>query len=76
MVGGKLAACPYDPNKAEDECEDPTRGAAEAMTRADVDCNQERREVKEQLEDGDPATSIEVHGSGVQCVCSRMVGEA
>lgn len=45
------------------------------MTSADVDCNQERGEVKEQLEDGDPATSIEVHGSGVQCVYPTKAGQ-
>ncbi len=66
MVGGELATCPYDTDKTEDECEDPTRGAAEAMTVADVDCNEDRGEVKKQFEDGDTTTGIEVHGSGVQ----------
>lgn len=66
MVGGKLATCPYDTDNAEDESVDPTRGAAEAMTVADVDCNEERGQVEEQFEDGNPTTSIKVHGAGVQ----------
>ena len=76
MVGGELATCPYDTDKAEDECEDPTRGAAEAMTVADVDCNEERGEVKKQFEDGDTTTGIKVHSSGVQCDSARQASEA
>ena len=37
VVGGELETCPCNMNKAGDECEDPTRGAAEAMTLADAE---------------------------------------
>ena len=37
VVGGELDTCPYHMNKAGDECEDPSRGAAEAMTLADAE---------------------------------------
>lgn len=71
MIGCKLATCPYDTDKAEDEGEDPTRGAAEAMTVADVGCSEERRGVEEQFEDGNPTTSIKLHGAGIQIFLVR-----
>lgn len=76
MVSSELAARSYDTDKAEDECEDPTRGAAEAMTVADVDCNEEGGEVKKQFEDGNPTTSVKLHGSKVQGDSARKSSQA
>ena len=61
MVSGKLTTSASDSDKAEYESEDPARTAIESVTTADDECNNYRRKVEDEFEDGNASSRIELH---------------
>ena len=56
-----MAAGADNADQAENEGEDPARGAREAVAAADVCCEDEGGDVDGEFEDGDAASSVEFH---------------